>query len=58
MFERDALHMMDDVANKGPVVLIASSNGAQICGYIAKIRPEQVKGLVLIGCVNSDKSLR
>ena len=57
MFERDALHMMDDVA-KGPVVLIASSNGAQICGYIAKIRPEQVKGLVLIGCVNSNKSLR
>ena len=49
--------MMDLVA-KGPVVLIASSNGAQICGYIAKIRQEQVKGLVLIGCVNFAQSLR
>ena len=40
--------MMDHVA-KGPVVLIASSNGGQICGYIARTRPEQVKGLILIG---------
>ena len=33
----------------GPVILIASSNGAQICAYIALIRSEQVKGMVFIG---------
>ena len=49
---QDALAMMDVVAQKGPVVLIASSNGGQICGHIAKTRPQQVKGLILIGFVN------
>ena len=50
---QDALAMMDVVANKGPVVIIASSNGTQIAGYIAKIHPQRVKGLILIGFVIS-----
>ncbi len=45
----DALAMMDEVAQKQPVVLVASSNGCQMCTYIATVRPQQVKGLVFIG---------
>ena len=41
--------IMDILADKGPAILIASSNGAQICCHVAKVRPQQVKGLVLIG---------
>ena len=46
---QDCLAMMDLVLAKRPVILIASSNGAQISAHIAKTRPDQVKGLVLIG---------
>ena len=46
---QDCLAMMDLVIGKRPVILIASSNGAQISAHIAKIRPDEVKGLILIG---------
>jgi pimeloyl-ACP methyl ester carboxylesterase len=46
---RDTLAMMDIVADKEPVVLVSSSNGGQVSAYIAKIRTEQVKGLLMIG---------
>lgn len=48
----DCLALMEKVAQNGPVVLIGSSNGAQICAYIAKVRRGQVKGIVMIGCVS------
>ena len=40
---------MDILADKGPVILIASSNGAQICCHVAQVRPDQVKGMLFIG---------
>jgi len=46
---QDLMAIMDILADKGPAILIASSNGAQICCHVAKVRPQQVKGLVLIG---------
>ena len=46
---QDLLAIMDILADKGPVILIASSNGAQICSYVTQVRPEQVKGLLFLG---------
>ena len=46
---RDALSIVDEVAQAGPVILVASSNGGWISTYIATVRPERIAGLVLIG---------
>jgi pimeloyl-ACP methyl ester carboxylesterase len=46
---RDALAMVDLIAEDGPVILVASSNGGWVSTYIASVRPEKIAGLVLIG---------
>merc|ERR1712241_589245 len=46
---QDLLAIMDILVDNGPVILIASSNGAQICCHVAKVRSQQVKGLLFIG---------
>ena len=45
----DALAMVDLVAQPGPIILVASSNGGWISTYIATVRPDRIAGLVLIG---------
>ena len=45
----DALAMVDLVAQPGPVILVASSNGGWISTYLATVRPDKIAGLVLIG---------
>jgi pimeloyl-ACP methyl ester carboxylesterase len=44
----DILSLMDRVA-EGPVVMVASSQGGWFSTYVASIRPDRVKALVLIG---------
>ena len=49
---KDALAMVDLIAQDGPVILVASSNGGWVSTYVASVRPERVAGLVLIGKFN------
>ena len=46
---RDALAMVDVIAEDGPVILVASSNGGWVSTYVASVRQEKIAGLVLIG---------
>lgn len=41
--------MVDMVAKDGPIVLVASSNGGWISTYLATVRPNRIRGMVLIG---------
>jgi len=41
--------MVDLVAKEGPIVLVASSNGGWISTYLATVRPNRIKGMVLVG---------
>lgn len=46
-WRQDALAILDQVA-EGPVVLVGSSMGGWLACLIAAVRPERIKGLVLI----------
>ena len=46
---KDCLAILGNVANGQPVILVASSQGGWISVHAAKVRPRQIKGLVLIG---------
>jgi pimeloyl-ACP methyl ester carboxylesterase len=48
---RDALAMVDLIAQDGPVILVASSNGGWVSTYVASVRPERIAALALIGKV-------
>ena len=45
----DCLAILDQVAQGDPVVLVASSQGGWISVHVAKVRKDQIKGMVFIG---------
>ena len=45
----DILALIDVVVSTGPIILVASSMGGWVATYVASIRRQRIKALVLIG---------